>query len=310
MHVFDKHVASLVGLNAAVIHQNLLWWCEKNAANERNIHNGRAWTYNSSKAFEEIFWYLTASQIRLALKKLEDTGLILSGNFNDKPYDRTKWYAAIPICEIEHFHLTENTNGFERNNRPIPDINPDITTDKTPIPPKGDLFSAKNQTEENTTTVGQGEEQNHQEQPSPSTTSVESTRARAIEAGFAEFWAQWPSHPRKSGKADCRKVYTQQCLGKFPKADQIEPDQMNAAARAYVASLKGDLTYLKGPLPWLRVPGWEPFVGKEQFSEDDLSPSQRAQLADGHVPPSMMVDGEPSAAARYWLKRYGHGGKS
>jgi hypothetical protein len=75
--------------------QNIVWWCAKNAANKRNKHDGRFWTYNSVKAWAELFPYLSAAQIRLALDKLESDGLILSGTFNEVGYDRTKWYCSI-----------------------------------------------------------------------------------------------------------------------------------------------------------------------------------------------------------------------
>ena len=124
MHSFDPKIAARVGLNAAVIYQNIVWWCNKNAANRRNEHDGRFWTYNSMKAWVELFPYLTAPQIRLALEKLEREGLILSGTFNKVGYDRTKWY-----CYSDQIHLSENSNGIDENVKPIPDIKPVIKPD-------------------------------------------------------------------------------------------------------------------------------------------------------------------------------------
>lgn len=121
MHSFDPKIAERVGVNAAVLYQNIVWWCAKNAANKHNEHDGRFWTYNSVKAWAELFPYLSAAQIRLALQKLEDNGLILSGVFNEIGYDRTKWY-----CPSEQIHLSENANGVARKNEPIPVSKPDI----------------------------------------------------------------------------------------------------------------------------------------------------------------------------------------
>lgn len=82
-----------------------------------------------------------------------------------------------------------------------------------------------------------------------------------IETGFKEFWDEiWPAHKRKTGRVECEKVYRQACLGKHPKAKLVAPDDLNAAARRYIASVQ-DREYLKGPLPWLRLPGWEAFLG-------------------------------------------------
>ena len=119
MHSFDPHIAARVGVNAAVLYQNIVWWCAKNSANRRNEHDGKFWTYNSVKAWAELFPYLSASQIRLALEKLESNGLILSGTFNDAGYDRTKWY-----CPSSQIHLSKNSNGIARNLEPIPDSKP------------------------------------------------------------------------------------------------------------------------------------------------------------------------------------------
>jgi hypothetical protein len=115
MHSFDPKIAERVGVNAAVLYQNIVWWCAKNAANKRNKHDGRFWTYNSVKAWAELFPYLSAAQIRLALDKLESDGLILSGTFNEVGYDRTKWY-----CPSDQFHLSETANGIAKNGEPIP----------------------------------------------------------------------------------------------------------------------------------------------------------------------------------------------
>ncbi len=124
LHSFDPEIAARVGINAAVIHQNLKFWIEKNAANERHFHDGQYWTYNSIKAWEALFPYLTPSQIRTAINKLETDGLILSGNFNQSAYDRTKWY-----CILSQIHLSKIANGFDENGQPIPDIKPDIKPD-------------------------------------------------------------------------------------------------------------------------------------------------------------------------------------
>ena len=93
LHMFDPQIAKEYGVNAAIIFQNLAYRIEHDRANETNFHDGRYWTYNSVKAFAELFPYLTDKQIRGALKKLEEGGMILVGNYNKSAYDRTRWYA-------------------------------------------------------------------------------------------------------------------------------------------------------------------------------------------------------------------------
>lgn len=142
MHSFDPEIAKIVGINAAVIYQNLVWWTQKNAANERHYYDGRYWTYNSVKAFDDLFPYLTRAQIRSALIKLEEAGLIVTGNFNQSAYDRTKWYSP-----NDKLHLSNLANGFAQDDKPIPDSNPDIKPDtflpETPVSDTGEKFDPK-----------------------------------------------------------------------------------------------------------------------------------------------------------------------
>ncbi len=116
-HKFDIEIAKEVGINAAIIYDNLCFWCLKNKANNRNKNDGNYWTYNSIRAWKELFPYIGESAIKTALKKLEDGEYILSGNYNKSSYDRTKWYSII--------HLVEIANGIDENSQPIPSINTD-----------------------------------------------------------------------------------------------------------------------------------------------------------------------------------------
>ena len=133
IHSFDTEIAKLVGVNAAIVLNNIFFWTEKNRANEENMHDGRAWTYNSKKAFVKLFPYLTERQIDYAISKLKEAGMIITGNFNKNPYDKTLWYAItdygysiLQNCSIEEAKLVNQ--GF-KNVGPIPDSKPD---DKTP----------------------------------------------------------------------------------------------------------------------------------------------------------------------------------
>lgn len=138
--MFDVEVAKEVGIIAAVLFQHIAFWCQHSYANGTNYYEGRYWTYNSIKAFREIFPYLSKSQVDTALKKLVDAGLIVKGNFNKSTYDRTAWYALTEIgnalfenrksiSEKSEMESQEIGNGFPGNRKPIPDINTDTTHD-------------------------------------------------------------------------------------------------------------------------------------------------------------------------------------
>lgn len=141
-HSFDVMLAQKYGVNAAVLLKHFEFWIAKNKANGKNYFDGNYWTYNSRKAFAELFPYMNARQIDYALKKLIDDGLIITGNYNKSTYDRTLWYAItkkgysiLQNCEME---VTKLENGFDNIVEPIPDIDTDINTENIshPLPLK------------------------------------------------------------------------------------------------------------------------------------------------------------------------------
>lgn len=136
-HLFDKDIAVKYGLAEAILLNHMLFWIEKNEANGTNYYDGAYWTYNSAKAFSEIFPYLSARQISYALKHLRDEGILKTGNYNEKPWDRTLWYAfteygkcIMQKCKMEDADMS---NGVCRNVAPIPDNIPDNIPDKDNI---------------------------------------------------------------------------------------------------------------------------------------------------------------------------------
>lgn len=92
-HSFDTEHAKLYGLAEAVMIYNLQFWIVRNRANAEHFHDGRTWSYNSVKAFERVFDYLTSKQIRGALERLVDRGVLLTGRYSEDARDRTNWYA-------------------------------------------------------------------------------------------------------------------------------------------------------------------------------------------------------------------------
>ncbi len=288
-HSFDPEVARLVGCQAAVLFQNIAYWCERNAVKGRNVHDGNVWTFNSVKQLAELFGYLSPKQIRNGLDKLEETGLVVTANYNTDPRDRTKWYAISPDADcfayLVHKHLPKKAERFAQKGEPLPDIKPNIK--QTPIPPEGadDLFS---------------------DLPEQSETDQ---LELLIKEAWEEFQEIWPKgHPRRQmGKQGFEK-FDAACRGKISKASgAIAPKALIRAARAYMASVR-EPQFIKGTVAWLNNALWEPFMADAQeFNIEDLNPRQRAMLEDGRVPPSMEEDGRPNAAAQFWLKKFGFG---
>lgn len=143
-HSFDIEIAQEYGVECAIIIKHLYYWIKKNKACDKNFHDGMYWTYGSVKSFGELFPYMGDKKIRNAINKLESSGLIVIGNYNDLPFDRTKWYALTEkgVCLIEKREVDsakgqmtfgETPDDIRRKDEPIPDINTDIETDNITV---------------------------------------------------------------------------------------------------------------------------------------------------------------------------------
>jgi len=168
-HSFDIEHAKRHGVESAIIIKNLQFWILKNRANNKHFNDGRTWTYNSVKAFAELFPYWNGKQIARILKKLEDEKVIISGNYNKSAYDRTKWYAFYDesiYLNLEN-HLPKKANGKEESGEPIPDVSTDVNSDKK-------------QYKQHFSNAGHLE-------------------------NFESFWGRYP---RKKGKEPAKKAYT------------------------------------------------------------------------------------------------------
>lgn len=173
IHSFDSEIAEKYGILEAVLLNNIYYWIEKNRANEQNFHDGTYWTYNSTKAFSALFPYASERQIKAALMKLREAEILLTGNYNENPYDRTLWYALSKkgLCIVQNrtMESTEpsnekdetgqslsNTNNIYISTDIKPDINQLNTSCSEPEKPAtepqeeaGELFLMDDETETN-----------------------------------------------------------------------------------------------------------------------------------------------------------------
>lgn len=127
---FDIKVAKEYGVNEAIMIANFQHWISKNKANQKNFFDGRYWTYNSKKAFLELFPFWSEQNIKTILNHLKDKGVLKTGNYNKSSYDRTLWYAFVNenqwISENQPIQKLELTNGKVKTNQAIPDNKPYI----------------------------------------------------------------------------------------------------------------------------------------------------------------------------------------
>jgi hypothetical protein len=168
-HAFHIADAMAYGVDKAVLLYNIRHWLEKNKANGTNARDGYYWTYNSAKAFAELFPYMPIRSITDRLNALEAAGVLKSSQaFNRTAFDKTKWYtipAEYSISEVcQSKGEIRPSTGVEHlstgTDRPtIPDINTDVTTDINTL------------------------------------------------CGFDDFWNVWPKHKRKVGRPQCMALW-------------------------------------------------------------------------------------------------------
>ena len=100
IYLFDEHpiianktLAREIGLNEALVLQQINYWIEINKKTGNNYYEGRYWTYNSIRSWQENdFDYMSYETVKRTFIKLEKQGYLITGNFNKDPRDKTKWY--------------------------------------------------------------------------------------------------------------------------------------------------------------------------------------------------------------------------
>lgn len=125
IHAFHTHDAQKYGLIEAVMLNNFRFWIAHNVANKCHAHDGRTWTYNSTKAFQELFTYLSINQIRRCLDSLIEQGVLVRGNYNSSAYDKTSWFAFADV-QKPHIDLANLPNGVGRSATSDTDSKQDI----------------------------------------------------------------------------------------------------------------------------------------------------------------------------------------
>ena len=69
---FNVEIATRIGVDEAIMLNNFVYWLLKNKANNKNFFDGNYWTFNSVRAYSELFPFWNETQIRRILKSLID----------------------------------------------------------------------------------------------------------------------------------------------------------------------------------------------------------------------------------------------
>lgn len=115
-------LATKIGLNEAIFIQQVHYWLLKSD----HIIDGHKWIYNSATQWQEQFKFWSHRTIQRIIDSLEKEGIIISGCFNVKKSDRTKWY-RIDYKKVEMI-TTDCRNGYDNLTQPLPENTTETTT--------------------------------------------------------------------------------------------------------------------------------------------------------------------------------------
>lgn len=126
-------LATKIGLNEALILQQIHYWNEINKQANNNYKHDYYWTFNSLSQWQEQFPFWSSKTIQRTISNLEKMKLVVTGNFNKLKIDRTKWYRvdyevlsaleASPFGRIDLTNRSEWIEHLDKLGLPLPEIN-------------------------------------------------------------------------------------------------------------------------------------------------------------------------------------------
>jgi len=94
-HSFDIAIAAKFGVESAILIHHFQHWIRINRFRNKNIIDGRCWTYQTRKDIQANFPYFTYEEVKYLCEKLVERGILMTGNYNKSHIDRTLWYAFV-----------------------------------------------------------------------------------------------------------------------------------------------------------------------------------------------------------------------
>lgn len=104
------------GVDVAIFIENVKFWSESNAKIHQNFIDGRYWVYYSLDGFSNLYPIWSRDQVKRIIAKCKNAGLLLTADYNDNPYKRTKWYSlSDKVLNIYGVTITEDGLWRERH---------------------------------------------------------------------------------------------------------------------------------------------------------------------------------------------------
>lgn len=134
--VVNTGLAVKIGLNEAIILQQIHYWLEINKKAKRNFRDNETWCYNTYKKWQEQFPFFSLKTIQRTIISLENMGFLITGNYNKLKIDKTKWYRInyktlenVSEFTKSHFDLSNKSKRVVEEvilTKPLPEISSEI----------------------------------------------------------------------------------------------------------------------------------------------------------------------------------------
>ena len=169
-HSFNIKIASIVGVQKAILLKEIYRWCHDNMIKGKNTFHGIGFTYNTSKAYHLKFPYMPEKSIWRWLRELETKGIIYTTNqFNKRGGDKTKWftinhewydqvakgeYENLPVADTWYLKmrqtfsqneitLSQNETDLSQNEVTLPTLTTTSTTNSSSIGASEEILEVK-----------------------------------------------------------------------------------------------------------------------------------------------------------------------
>lgn len=106
--VINRLGAKVLGLNEAIVLQQIHYWIDINEKAKTNFYENRTWTFNTYEIWQkENFDFWSVRTLKRIFDSLFKKGILIKDNFNKKKYDRTMWVT------IDYDKLNDILNEYE-----------------------------------------------------------------------------------------------------------------------------------------------------------------------------------------------------
>ncbi len=126
-------LAKAVGLNEAIVLQKLHGWLafyeDQPTRHTDHLQEGRYWVWGTPEYWSEQIPFLSGVTIRRALTTLRELGIVVTGIYNAKSYDRTLWY-SIDYAAYERIIETKRAEWQANPDAQLPDDDPSDQIDQ------------------------------------------------------------------------------------------------------------------------------------------------------------------------------------